>query len=847
MAAIKLFKNPLVEEAEKHLHNGALIDWLQAEAPQGFGSPVTVVLNGAQLKAENFDIVLSESDSVSVFVSPGTGVELPWYVWTLISVGASVVASKIFAPKLPSPEYANEQAANPVYTLNGSQNAARLAEAIPVVYGEAYHVPDLILPGYFSYREVDTGSANPPGAVDALIASYLNLYSVTEESDIDQGGDVYLMTYDTAKPLDLSSWVEVSIDSTFTGAASFNIAAPATGEGFEIRLTDGTILRTVSGINAVLTTITAYIVGNTEFLNGQGDQFLYTTLCLGQGDNSFITSFVGDTPAAELADYVTSEVYLPAEHGTVHGQMTGLFNDGISAGTPLYQENMITALDFAGQTMQGLTSPDVEQTPKMPVSDRVKVTKICVDLEFRRGFYSLSGSTFLTAEVSFEIEIWDIPTDTHIQTKSIIFRSDLEYTGILRRTVLITCREAFVAVRIRRLTPKPATPLTINNEVTITSVRGYGKLVATPVYGDTTLAVYQIKANQITAGSATRVSGSVKRLAQPNQVDATTGFTANAADFVSDIMRNGYGAGRPADEIDSVLLTELKAHWGGVTGGSYPLGMVFNQKTTVWNALQSALAAVAAEPYLKNGQVSVAYDGVKPVRSQLFTMANIVRDSLNTTYSWNRAGEPDGFLVEFFEPVRGLRSFVTWPAAAINPRRELLFGCKTEAHALQYAKYLWATSLKRRQRVSFETELEGLIPSIGDRIAVSHDVGDWGLSGQVEGYDNLTNALTLDQPVDITGPGVWKVILRAANGVPTAPITATQAVPGSIVVITPPPIPIQPFGNSSTLYAIGLQTIYTKDFVITDIEPNIETVKIEGLVYNEDAFIDGMTFLSNPV
>ena len=847
MARINTFKNPLSSESELSHYVGPLIDWLQREAPDGFGGPITVILNSKALAPENYDVYLTSQDRVAIYVSPATGLELPWYVWTLISVGVSVVSSKLFAPKLPSPDYANQESANPVYTLNGAQNSARVGEPIPVIYGEAYSVPDLALPTFSSYREVNVGPATPAGETTSLIANYQDLYDETAQADIDIGGDVYLMTYDILKPLDLAQWVEDSLDSTFTGAASFNIPAPSAGEGFEIRLSDGSIIRTISGIDAVLTAVTPTIVGNSEFLNGQGDQFLFTTLCLGQGDLSTEALYLGDTPVAELADYVTTETYLPSQHHQVHGQITALFNDGIGAGTPRYQENMVTSLDFAGQTLQGLASPTVEETPKMPLSDRVKVNTVCVDLEFRRGLYTLSSGVFITAEVSIEVEIWDIPTNTHLQTKSVIFRTDLEYTGILRRSIVLPCREALVAVRIRRLSPKPLDPLITQNEITVTSVRGYGVLVATPVYGDTTLNVSQIKANQVTAGSATRVSGLFKRLAQPNQLDGTTGFTANGADFISDIMQNSYGANRPEDEVDVDMLTDLKTHWGGVTGGSYPLGMVFNQKGTVWQALQSAVSAVAGEPYLKNGQVSMAYDGVKPVRSQLFTMANIVRDSLQTTYSWNRAGEPDGFLIEYFEPVRGLRSFITWPADALTPRRELLFGAKTEAHALQYAKLLWATSLTRRQRVSFETELEGLIPSIGDRIAVSHSVGDWGLSGQIESYDPLTKVLKLDQAVDITGAGVYKIVLRGLNGVPTAPLTVTQPVAGQVVILDASPIDIQPQGNSATLYAIGPETNYVKDFVITAIEPSIETVRIEALVYNEDAYTDAMTFLSTPV
>jgi len=41
--------------------------------------------------------------------------------------------------------------------------------------------------------------------------------------------------------------------------------------------------------------------------------------------------------------------------------------------------------------------------------------------------------------------------------------------------------------------------------------------------------------------------------------------------------------------------------------------------------------------------------------------------------------------------------------------------------------------------VTFRTELEGLIPTYGDLVAISHDMPQWGTSGEVLAWDAVVN------------------------------------------------------------------------------------------------------------
>ena len=82
--------------------------------------------------------------------------------------------------------------------------------------------------------------------------------------------------------------------------------------------------------------------------------------------------------------------------------------------------------------------------------------------------------------------------------------------------------------------------------------------------------------------------------------------------------------------------------------------------------------------------------------------------------------------------------------------------------------YMAAANRYRRRIVTFRTELEGLIPTYGDLIAITHDLPRWGQGGEVTAVDGRT--LTLSEPLeweagdDTTEPPVHYLALRRRDG-----------------------------------------------------------------------------------
>ena len=91
-----------------------------------------------------------------------------------------------------------------------------------------------------------------------------------------------------------------------------------------------------------------------------------------------------------------------------------------------------------------------------------------------------------------------------------------------------------------------------------------------------------------------------------------------------------------------------------------------------------------------------------------------------------------------------------------------LFGCTDKNQALREAIYMALANRYRRRIVTFSTELEGLIPSYGDLISITHDMPHWGSGGEILSKNDM--ALTLSEPVEFTEGQNHYLALRTRTG-----------------------------------------------------------------------------------
>jgi predicted phage tail protein len=216
-------------------------------------------------------------------------------------------------------------------------------------------------------------------------------------------------------------------------------------------------------------------------------------------------------------------------------------------------------------------------------------------------------------------------------------------------------------------------------------------------------------------------------------------------------------------------------------------------------SIAEMLALVArtgrASPTWAKGILGVVFDKENLPITQVFGMSNIVANSFNVTYI--TANLADEFVVKFTNrdndyKLDEVRQKTPGTVSPVNSVEVTIPGVTSAAQAGKEANLLAARQYYGRRRVSFETDVEGLVCSRGDVISVSHDLTNWAVSGRL--VSGTTTALTLDRAVTFESAAAHYIGVRYPDGtyvirqvvnpyagspVTTASITLSSALPSA--------------------------------------------------------------------
>lgn len=741
MAAIVLLRNPLTPHTREMFPLDAgtpVIDWLQAEHPHGFGMPIKFFVNGAEKPLDDLDYAVAEDDVAVIALMPAEPATLITIgVSFLISAALSVAtyfAMQAFMPK-EAPGMRGEKRS--VYDISSDQNAAKIGEPIPVVYGTVLTTPDYVAQPY--------------------------------------------------------TWYEWSL------------------------------------------------ANNGELLNGV--QYLDVIMCVGQGNIDVTDVFAGDSDSTTLpAGVVSWQAFKPAQHGKTMGTIATAMGTG-------FHENVVTSTEVSNQELQFAGSTAGYFATCKPGQ---KGLKFQIDLTCPNGLYFVDANNDDVDPWDVDLNVYWVELDDNdnqigtVYTTPILVSSfapgttnNVVLSSPMRRTFEITAaKSARWAVRLERVTGA-VKPQKGNSQIIWTGLKLLADYQAGQVYGDVTLLACRIKASRgLGTDAAVRVRVKASRRLQP-PAGGTEALSNSAADAFADAYANTvYGANRPRSELDTTTLNSLRTKWAG-----YDFNYIFRDRSTVWEALRTITTPFAAEPLPLGAMMSVAQDGVKNVRSMLFTDANIVAGTMNVAYSFDEEGAADGVEIEYLDPRDFRQSYTVYPFASARPDRFALPGVTNATHAAQYARLTWQRSQGQRKRVTFDTELEGLILQLGDRIGIAHNVPKWGDSGLIIAVNGTT--LTVDHDLDWSG-GAKQILLRATDGSVSSPITVLRGGFDNIVVLpAAPPFNINVDNDYDyTLFAFGSSTTLVRDFIVTSTRPTGENiVTVEAVNYAPSIFTGTMSFM----
>ncbi len=483
------------------------------------------------------------------------------------------------------------------------------------------------------------------------------------------------------------------------------------------------------------------------------DQYLYQLFILGQGYYDIESINIADTPISSFPE-ITTEIVEPG--GTV----------------TLFPANVVTSNEVAGQE----ATYNVALGPFVATGAGVLANAIAIDVVCPRGLYYANDSGGLDARsVSWTVAALPIddagqPTGewATLGNESISAAT----TTAQRRSYRYAVTAARYMVRLTRTNAKDASSRA-GNDLNWAGLRCF--VPGNQQYGAVTaIAMRMLATNSLSSQSARAVNVlATRKLPTWNP---TTGWsqptaTRSIAWAVADACRATYGANRSDSRYD---LAQLYALEQILEARGDHFDYRFDSALSFWDAITTILRAGRAQPYKQGGVIRFVRDQAQTVPRQMFTMRNIVRGSMQIDVSFPPEDDVDSVEVEFWDARYWAPNWVLCKlpdSAGANPAKVKLDGVTDWDHAWREGVTMAAQHRYRRAQVTFDTELEGQIPTLLDLVAISHDMPEWGASGEILSVTNLLGGvgvaaggvLELSEPIAFTA-GNHYIALRRLDG-----------------------------------------------------------------------------------
>ena len=570
-----------------------------------------------------------------------------------------------------------------------------------------------------------------------------------------------------------------------------------------------------------------------EFENN--DQYLYQLFCIGQGEYvaHLDTLKIEDSPITSFPD-ADWEVVEP-------GQKVTLFPTGV-----------VTSGEVAGQEMDTLGPFVINPT-------ETEINKLAVDIICPRGLYYANDEGGLDSRsVSFSFYARKIDDIGNPVAAEFLLGSHTvsgATATAIRKTYKYSVEEGRYTVRAVRTTGKD-TSTRVGNDLLWAAARGY-LTNGTDTYQGVTMLAVKIKANnEISQQSSRKINLEVTRKLPVPSWNADRGSymwsepvpTRSPAWAAADVLRAQYGAGVFDARIDIGQLINMNAL--SESRGDY-LDAVFDSPQTLWDALGAVTRTIRSRPFVQSGVVHFIRDQLQTLPTALFTSRNIVKGSFKITYVMPSEDSSDCVDVTYWDRVVWKERTIRCSLEGVTPTKPAqvkAFGITDRDHAWREGMYMAAKNRYCRKEITFETELEGHIPSLGDMIAIQSDIPEWGEGGEVVSLAG--RILTLSEPITWTDGAQHYVMLRKTDGSVWGAAKVNQGTDSKSIVIdaaeTLPNFAMQTSDlKEKTYFTFGRSGQVVQLAKITAIKPRSKTVQISAI--NEDVRVHSADGGSVPI
>ena len=856
MSIIRIFFNPLNGQDRKDypVEPGTrIIDFLQEHYPIGFDGCVRVFVGRDEIALDDLDILIGEEEQITILVMPTGGIEWAtigaYLLQAAIAVAIGYTINLLFPPKTPGSF--KQEAESPTYSINATRNQARLGDVIPSHYGTVTWSPDFASAPYQFFYEYSNDQF-----VDELLCLGFGSYNI-EEIYI---GDVPVTSLEAGsvqwwkfEPWQHMNRMGVITDYIYGRIKNTEMPWPFREDVFtspaveQLEFSrDRQDSQTNVGFSGVARAA-GYDPIAQQQVPGRISE-LPVTLDIRGGDTIVISGTANNNGEHKIA-YVALDPTNPALMSIYEAPDTPvpfLDEDPVSGSYNLNPTETVNGK----QVYKPIYGPFRAQPAGR------EVTVIECDILFPQGLYRIDGTSgnirpidegAAEGPVELEFTYQAIDPDTGaaigapIVQQKVISGKQRNPKRVTHSSETIPQAAYEVSVQLISGVSDDSRRHELCQWVGLKGILAMNGQV--PAYLNTTLLAVRMKATSGLGGAArARIRVKANRYlgddAEGNPVKSS-----NPIRVIKDIWKSTeYGMARPLDELDLATLNAYQTEWDALPGAPSFNGS-FDQRSTGFDAMQQVASMCAGRIIQNGGLTTLVVDKQQPVRTAVFTAANIVRDSLSIQYNFDTTNDYDSIQIEYRDAETFQPKFVIHPPDGVMPDTYQLFGCTSDEYALQYAKYLRAVKRLRRKEITFSTELDGLIPQFGDRIAVSAPMApEWGVSGMI--VDTI-DAFTLRVDHNLTWaapPDTNQMILRTVDGSPTDAYTVTRGASDDIVVFTDDltGIVFDAENQDPTSYVFGTQQNFVRDFILSKSEPEGDTtVKVQGQTYTAAIYTDG--------
>lgn len=216
--------------------------------------------------------------------------------------------------------------------------------------------------------------------------------------------------------------------------------------------------------------------------------------------------------------------------------------------------------------------------------------------------------------------------------------------------------------------------------------------------------------------------------------------------------RRLYGAGLPDGRIE---LEAIKAWAAWCDAKKLSVSMVLDRECSTSDVLNQIARCGRGRYTWQTGRLGVIWDAADLPVTAVFGPSNIRAGSFRIEYANEKTA--DEVIVNFVNPEKGfqadqVRVAVPGVLSPTNPVSLDFVGCCNAEMAGREANLIAASQIHHRRRVSWESDIEGLVATRGDVVLLSHDLASWSYSGRLLGGSR--GRLLLDKAVPL-GSNAW--------------------------------------------------------------------------------------------